>query len=197
MFIFQVFTRHQYFIDFAKHGAVEPVNINLIRDPVDRFASFYYFSRYGNARSGEKQSPPGHMAMEVWNESLDDCVKKHRQECTHPLWHTVPYLCGNNPICNEKSSDAIQETKRNIERNYFTIGIIEEFKPFLKLLGKALPQYFDGAIDIYTGNKIRNDTYTVKKKPIADETRKFLSEMTHLSLEYEVYNFVRKIFYKI
>merc|ERR1711912_162099 len=120
-----LFTRHQYFIDFESHDFPAPVYMNLIRDPVDRFASFYYFSRYGNARSGLKKAPPNHMTLDVWNESLDECVANHRRECISPIWHTVPYLCGNSGACQEKTEHAIQETKRNIERNYFVIGVLE------------------------------------------------------------------------
>ena len=91
IFPISVFTRHQYFIDFESHDFPAPVYMNLIRDPVDRFASFYYFSRYGNARSGLKKAPPNHMTLDVWNESLDECVANHRRECISPIWHTVPY----------------------------------------------------------------------------------------------------------
>ena len=49
-----LYTRHQYFIDFEElnwNDGDPPVYINLIRDPIDRFKSFYYFSRYGNKRA--------------------------------------------------------------------------------------------------------------------------------------------------
>ena len=52
-----LYTRHQYFIDFEElnwNDGDPPVYINLIRDPIDRFKSFYYFSRYGNKRAQVK-----------------------------------------------------------------------------------------------------------------------------------------------
>ena len=52
-----LYTRHQYFIDFEElnwDDGDPPVYINLIRDPIDRFKSFYYFSRYGNKRAQVK-----------------------------------------------------------------------------------------------------------------------------------------------
>lgn len=190
-----LFTRHQYYINFADHNVLEPLYMNLIRDPVDRFASFYYFQRYGNARGGGKKQPPGQMSYEDWNMPIDECVRQFKRECTSPIWHTVPYLCGNSPICQEKTERAIQETKRNIERNYFVIGVLEELTSFLKLLEKVLPQYFDGVLEIYKADQIRNDTHTLNKpKTITSQTREFLATKTPLQLEYEIYHFVRARF---
>jgi len=191
-----LFTRHQYYINFADYNLIEPIYINLIRDPVDRFSSFYYFQRFGNARGGGKNQPPGHMSEADWQMSLDECVKKFKRECTSPIWHTIPYLCGNAPVCQEKTVRAVEETKRNIERNYFTIGVLEELRTFLRLLEKTLPQYFEGVLEIYDANSIRNDTHTLNKKTISDVTRKFLAEQTVLQLEYEVYHFIRARFRK-
>ena len=40
---------HLPFLNFAKFGSsLRPVYINIIRDPLDRMVSFYYFMRYGD-----------------------------------------------------------------------------------------------------------------------------------------------------
>ncbi len=40
---------HFPYLNFAQHGSnLNPVYINLIRDPLERMASFYYFMRYGD-----------------------------------------------------------------------------------------------------------------------------------------------------
>ena len=62
-----LFTRHQYFIDFSPFDWAEPVYMNLIRDPVDRFVSFYYFSRFGNKRAQDAGR------AKVWCEILSQC----------------------------------------------------------------------------------------------------------------------------
>merc|ERR1712226_550798 len=43
-----VYIRHQYFIDFEEYNNKRPLYINVIRDPLKRFESFYYFIRFGN-----------------------------------------------------------------------------------------------------------------------------------------------------
>jgi len=35
-----------------RFGYKQPIYINMIRDPIARFQSFYYFSRFGNERGG-------------------------------------------------------------------------------------------------------------------------------------------------
>ena len=43
-----VYIRHQYFIDFNEFGEESPIYMNVIRDPIARFSSFYHFIRFGN-----------------------------------------------------------------------------------------------------------------------------------------------------
>lgn len=84
--------RHQYFIDFDQFEWADPVYINLIRDPVDRFASFYYFSRFGNKRAQDAGRTKQQVPSNILNENIDDCITRRRTECTEPIWHTVPYM---------------------------------------------------------------------------------------------------------
>lgn len=62
------------------------------------------------------------------NESIDDCIMRRRRECTEPIWHTVPYLCGNDKMCLKKFETTIQETKQAIDKNYLVLGVLEELK---------------------------------------------------------------------
>ena len=39
-----VYIRHQYFIDFEEFNYKRPLYLNMIRDPMKRFESFYYAS---------------------------------------------------------------------------------------------------------------------------------------------------------
>ena len=40
-----VYIQHQYYVNFTENGQQQPVYINLIRDPVERLISRYYFDR--------------------------------------------------------------------------------------------------------------------------------------------------------
>ena len=56
-----LYDRHVYFLDFRQFNRTQPVYINMVRDPVDRVVSRYYFMNWGwNAStddSGRSKSP--------------------------------------------------------------------------------------------------------------------------------------------
>ena len=73
---------------------------------------------------------------------------------------------------------------------------VEELQESLKLFEAVLPRYFHGAITIQSQGeeKIKNDTFTLNKKSLSEESANFLREKTSISLEYDLYNFVASRF---
>lgn len=67
-----LYIRHQYFIDFEHHQKKRPLYINVIRDPIEKFRSFYYFIRNGNKEGdgGDVPMSEGKRLM-----SIDECVR--------------------------------------------------------------------------------------------------------------------------
>ncbi|MEQ2221945.1 hypothetical protein ILYODFUR_020895 [Ilyodon furcidens] len=45
-----LYTRHVHFLNFTRFRIEEPVYINIIRDPISRFLSNYFFRRFGDWR---------------------------------------------------------------------------------------------------------------------------------------------------
>ena len=67
-----LYIRHQYFIDFEFHQKKRPLYINVIRDPIEKFRSFYYFIRNGNKEGDGGDVPMSEMKRLM---TIDDCVK--------------------------------------------------------------------------------------------------------------------------
>ena len=74
------------------------------------------------------------------DESIDDCITRRRRECTEPIWHTVPYLCGNEKVCLKKFEQTIQITKQRIDSKYLVIGVLEQLKVHFILEGLDRPR---------------------------------------------------------
>ena len=87
----------------------------MIRDPIDRFESFYYFSRFGNVKGGGGKAKLSEIQK---LETVDQCVERRRKECIQPVWQVVPYLCGSAPVCQERSRDALERAK--VRTNIFS-----------------------------------------------------------------------------
>jgi len=167
--------------------------MNVIRDPVEKFRSFYYFIRNGNLEGDGKDVV---MSPAKKARTIDECVAMKDKECTHPKWQLVPYFCGQDERCRQKTSWAVEKAKENIEKYYVMVGIVEELQSTLKIFELLMPRYFHGAVSIQSAgeDKIKNDTYTLQKKSMSDETREFLRTQTSISLEYDLYNFVNSRF---
>ena len=111
------------------------------------------------------------------NRSLEDCIIQNVHECKNPVWQIVPYLCGQDPMCRERTEvmgilllkpranlsflkqrkslhkAAVEKAKENLQKKYFAVGILEDLGSFLEFLERGLPDYFAGAREIL-GTKI-------------------------------------------
>ena len=93
---------------------------------------------------------------------LSQCVEDGLPECDftpgRPMLSPITVFCGHEPMCMETGNPAaLQKAKDVVERHYPIIGILEYFEESLKLYERALPQFFQGIVEvkietIYTWN---------------------------------------------
>jgi len=188
------YIRHLYFVDFTQHKSKQPMYINIMRDPFERFQSFYYFRRFGNTRGGGS----ARMDDVRKQETIDECVEKRRAECLNPFWQVVPYFCGNQPGCASRSQWSVDQAKSNIENHYLFVGYIEELEKSLDILEYLAPKFFADATKTYRENpenqRVKTDTRTNNKKLASAETIKFMQTETSLRFEYQLYEFAKERF---
>ncbi|XP_063590489.1 uronyl 2-sulfotransferase-like [Penaeus indicus] len=147
------FDRHVYFTNFSTLGLKMPVYLNLIRDPVEKAASRFYYSRV-TPRPGAMTPAGYHLPPPPRYSTLEDCVAAHDPECTFVSGQqydlSIPYFCGHEDYCRELNNIAALNTaKSHVERWYPVVGILEDLNATLAVLQDRLPGYFEGVLDLY------------------------------------------------
>ena len=82
------FDRHVYFTNFSSFGSQNPVYINLVRDPIAKMVSRFYYADL-------RQRGPG---------LFEKCVAAEGVQCRllqgQPYDLTIPYFCGHEKWCS-------------------------------------------------------------------------------------------------
>ncbi|XP_039271717.2 uronyl 2-sulfotransferase-like [Styela clava] len=190
-----IFIRHLHFVDFEKFSSsVKPIYINVIRNPIERFISHYYYMRFGFG-NGNSKAWMKNMSNATRFEKLEECVAKSAEKCVQrESSTTLAFFCGQGPKCRTRSPWALQKAKENVVKYYTVVGIVEDFPNTLRLLEYTLPRYFRRGSEIYKRAKgIINKSKTSKKVSPRLETKLKLEEA--LRYEMDFYQFVKKRFY--
>nr|SVE84329.1 EOG090X088H [Daphnia pulex] len=179
------------YLDFTKFGSTAPIFINLIRQPLDRMVSYYYFLRYGD------DFRPHLIRRKQGNKtSFDDCVKEGQTECDpNNLWLQVPFFCGHHADCwVPGSSWAFEQAKNNLIKNYLLVGVTEQMEEFVAVLEATLPIFFKGSLKLYRqGSKSHLRKTNLKIPPKAETIERFTNS-TVWQLENEFYEFALRQF---
>ena len=79
-------------------------------------------------------------------QNLKTSLKGH-EDCKRVKWKYNQFLCGNAPVCTGHSEadkkKASEVAKLNIAKNFFIVGILEQFIDTLHLFEKLMPKYYD------------------------------------------------------
>ncbi|XP_077971616.1 uronyl 2-sulfotransferase-like isoform X2 [Styela clava] len=97
-----LFLRHLHFVDFEKYNVTKPAYINMIRHPINRFVSHYYFSRFGFVNWTEEKIRKWlwPMSKERREMSLDECVKNGAEKCVVENHENfMQFFCGQDVRC--------------------------------------------------------------------------------------------------
>ncbi|XP_034945217.1 heparin sulfate O-sulfotransferase [Chelonus insularis] len=186
---------HMAFINFHKFGVKQiPLYINLLRKPLDRFVSYYYFLRYGdNFRPHLIRKKHGD------TKTFDECVKNDQADCDpNNMWLQIPFLCGHDPDCWQVGNKwALEEAKRNLANNYLLVGVTEELDEFIQILQIIFPRFFRGAYDYFVhSNKSHLRQTTQKINPLPETIRK-IHNSTVWQMENELYNYALAHFHNV
>lgn len=217
-----VLLKHHTYVNFTKLNYIQPTYINVVRHPVGQFASFYYFKRYGWGFTGDKSDQD----RRAWHgdeadreRSVDECVANKEKECMWAVGIISKYFCGTeHEFCNPhlqfkvekgpdgenvrstdwaKVSKATEQSKKNIIKNYYMIGVLEHFDSSLKLFEKMMPTIFTGATEAYHGEyvqKLMGQTKTKVSKGYSNSSLAIMEQV--LRYDMDIYNLCKALFYQ-
>ena len=108
-----VFDRHFFLPDWARLGGRTVNMMNIVREPVSRIISGYYFARQKTDWGNKK--PP-----QAWfNKDFESCVREEDPECQVGLGGMtmqVTFFCGSHIQCaNSTNPRVLQAAKYNLE----------------------------------------------------------------------------------
>lgn len=185
---------HVAYLDFSKMGvpAAKPLYINLVRKPLDRLVSYYYFLRYGD---DYRPHLVRHRAGDTM--TFDECVSRQKPDCDpNNMWLQIPFFCGHAAECWKPGSEwALQEAKRNLVNEYFLVGVTEEMTEFVELLEMALPRLFRGASDHFEKSNKSHLRKTKSKVDPLPQTVAKIQESKVWQMENELYQFALEQFH--
>ncbi|KAG7260481.1 hypothetical protein CRUP_026391 [Coryphaenoides rupestris] len=179
---------HVAYLDFSKYGVQgKPTYINVVRDPIERLVSYYYFLRFGDDyRPSLRRRKQGDKK----------CVSAGDPDCApEKLWLQIPFFCGHHSECwNVGSRWALERAKANLVNEYLLVGLTEELEDFVMILEAVLPRFFKGATKLYKTGKKSHLRKTTEKKPLATQTIAKLHQSDVWKLENEFYEFAQEQF---
>lgn len=183
---------HMAFLDFSRFQMpFKPIYINLVRKPLDRLVSYYYFLRYGdNYRPNLVRKKAGNKM------TFDECVEEKQPDCDPKnMWLQIPFFCGHAAECWDPGSEwALNQAKQNLVNEYFLVGVTEEMEDFIDLLEKSLPRLFKGFKEHYQHSNKSHLRQTSSKIPPSDETIAAIKQSKIWKMENELYEFALKQF---
>uniref|UniRef100_A0A3P9LYD9 Heparan sulfate 2-O-sulfotransferase 1 n=1 Tax=Oryzias latipes TaxID=8090 RepID=A0A3P9LYD9_ORYLA len=183
---------HVAYLDFSKYGVMrKPMYINVVRDPIERLVSYYYFLRFGDDyRPGLRRRKQGD------KKTFDECVSSGGSDCApEKLWLQIPFFCGHHAECwNVGSKWALEQAKYNLLNEFLLVGVTEELEDFVMILEAALPHFFRGATELYRTGKKSHLRKTSEKKPPTKETTAKLQQSDIWKMENDFYEFALEQF---
>ncbi|XP_021949197.1 heparan sulfate 2-O-sulfotransferase 1 isoform X2 [Folsomia candida] len=190
-----IYHGHLGYLDFDSLGVnLRPLYINVVRDPLERLISYYYFLRFGdNFRPEVVRKRKGN------KETFDECVTRGGTDCDPVnLWMQIPFFCGHHSACWEPGNTwALQQAKANLAKSYFLVGTTENILEFVTLLEASLPRFFRGALKLFNSDGKSHLRKTFGKQLPSKDTIKAIHKSKIWQMEQDFYMFAKKNFNSI
>lgn len=204
------YTKHINYIDFTEFNIINPIYINLVRHPVDRVISWYYYHRapwhilrWDKDRNDTSLSPNTPSLYKL-KRTFEECVLDREDECRYEKGQSVHYgfggshysqiafFCGHDPECEEfESPKALARAIANVEKSFAVVGDLSALEKSFVVFEAYLPRYFKGVKEVYFNQlKGAQKNKNIYKPKTSRTIRNQL--LGNFSLEIEFYEFCKQ-----
>ncbi|KAJ8713554.1 hypothetical protein PYW07_013924 [Mythimna separata] len=199
------YIKHVCYTNFTRLGFPSPIYVNVVRDPVERVISWYYYVRAPWYYVERKRAFPDlPLPDPAWlKKDFETCVLSGDRECRYVEGQThegigdhrrqTLFFCGHEQQCTPFNSvEALQRAKRVVEEQYAVVGVLEDMNSTLTALERYVPRFFRGALKLYweevnTFARINRNNY---KPPVSEEVKNIVR--ANFTREIEFYEFCKQ-----
>lgn len=201
-----VYVKHVCFVNFTQFDLDMPIYVNMVRDPVERVISWYYYVRAPWYFVERKRAFPDlPLPNPNWlRKDYDTCVRRGDKECRYQdgderddFGQLTEFFCGQEDDCTGFNTEiAMRKAKENVEKHYAVVGVLEELNKTLTVLEHYVPRFFKGAKDVYWNeiqifSRINRNIY---KPPVAEATKDIVRK--NFTRELEFFDFCKQRLHK-
>jgi len=201
-----VYVKHVCFVDFQRFNISMPIYVNMVRDPIERVISWYYYVRAPWYFVERKRAFPDlPLPNPNWlRKDYELCVKRGDNECKYleggerdDFGQLTEFFCGQEDDCTGFNTEiAMRRAMHNVESHYAVVGVLEDLNKTLTVLEHYVPRFFKGALNTYWNevhmfSKINRNIY---KPPVSEATKELVRRnFTH---EIEFFEFCKQRLHK-
>uniref|UniRef100_A0A8D9B2P0 Heparan sulfate 2-O-sulfotransferase pipe n=1 Tax=Cacopsylla melanoneura TaxID=428564 RepID=A0A8D9B2P0_9HEMI len=200
-----VYIKHICFINFTEFHMPEPIYVNLVRDPVERVISWYYYVRAPWYYVERKQAFPDlPLPDPAWlKKDFESCVLRGDRECSYLSGETREgigdhrrqslFFCGHDESCLPFNTvGALEKAKMAVEKHYAVVGVLEDLNTTMTVMENYIPRFFAHASQIYHEDMVqyRKINHNIFKPPVREEIKQIVRQ--NFTREIEFYQFCRQ-----
>ncbi|XP_036336971.1 heparan sulfate 2-O-sulfotransferase pipe-like [Rhagoletis pomonella] len=203
-----VFVSHVNYLNFTKYEKPRPIYVNMVRDPVERVISWYYYIRSPWIFVPKRRKSQREMPNPQWvNTEFDQCVLRGDKVCTYIEGSTLErvgdhrrqtlFFCGHNArkCLPFNTKLPMQIAMRTVEEEYAVVGTWEDTNVTLSVLENYIPSYFRGAKNMYfMGMQNNIENHNPMKPEIGEDIKEMVRK--NFTQEIEFYQFCRQRLHK-
>jgi len=204
-----VYVKHVCFVNFTQFDMDMPIYVNLVRDPVERVISWYYYVRAPWYFVERKRAFPDlPLPNPNWlRKDFETCVRTNDRECRYipgakkdgfgDHRRQTMFFCGHSDDCTGFNTEiAMKRAMEHVESHYAVVGILEEMNKTLTVLEHYVPRFFKGALntyweEIHMYSKINRNIY---KPPVSEATKEIVRK--NFTREIEFFEFCKQRLHK-